>query len=427
MTLAPPPTRQTILVVDDTPENLTVLGELLQASYQVRVARSGARALQVVASRPRPDLILLDVMMPDMDGYTVLRQLRNDPSTQDIPVIFVTAMDGIAEEIYGLDMGAVDYITKPICPAIVLARVHTQLELKQARDLLRNQNAYLEAEVARRMRENQLIQDVSIRALASLAEARDLDTKNHLRRTQAYVKLLAETIRHHPRFAAALTDQSIEVLVKSAPLHDIGKVGIPDSILFKPDKLNADEWAIMRSHCQIGSDAIKEAMQGALNDEEYQALQHKAYVRYSAFDLSTLLLLYQAPLAFLNVAQRIALSHHEKWDGSGYPEGLVGDAIPIAARLMAVADVFDALRSRRVYKPPLPMEQVTQMIVEQRGRHFDPDIVEVFIDQRREFQTISERYTDNEEATLYERSVAGPHAFYGRDAVGDLAYRPYRG
>nr|MBP6801892.1 response regulator [Zoogloea sp.] len=221
-TLAPDPgnTRSTILIVDDVPENLEVLGELLQPLYRVRGAQSGMRALQVACSSPMPDLILLDVMMPGMDGYAVFEALRADPRTRDIPVIFVTALDGVREEEKGLELGAVDYISKPLRPTIVLARVHTQLELKKARDGLRDQNTFLEAEIARRMGENLLIQEVSIRALARLAEIRDPETGNHLRRTQAYMNVLARRLALDSRHAATLTPHTIDLIVKSAPLHD---------------------------------------------------------------------------------------------------------------------------------------------------------------------------------------------------------------
>lgn len=209
-----------ILIVDDVPENLSVLGELLQPTYRVRAANSGARALQIANSPPPPDLILLDVMMPGMDGYQVLRELRDNATTRDIPVIFVTAMDGTDDEEKGLDLGAVDYITKPIRPAIVLARVRAQLELKRARDILSDHNTYLEQEVARRMAENQLIQEVSIHALAHLAETRDPETGNHLRRTQEYVRTLARGLKHHPRFSHYLDERTIGQLAPSASWHN---------------------------------------------------------------------------------------------------------------------------------------------------------------------------------------------------------------
>jgi putative two-component system response regulator len=362
-----PSSSHTVLVVDDTPENLAVLGELLQPHYRVRVANSGARALQVASSDPRPDLILLDVMMPGMDGYEVLERLRANPATCDIPVIFITAMNGTKDEEHGLSAGAVDYITKPIRPAIVQARVRTQLDLKQAHDWLRDQNLYLEAEISRRMRENLLVQDVSIHALARLAETRDPETGNHLHRTQGYVRALGRQLQNHPRFAPFLTDHVVELLAKSAPLHDIGKVGIPDHILLKPGKLTAEEWEIMKTHTKQGSDAIEQAERDA-----------------------------EKPVEFLTLAKEIARWHHEKWDGSGYPDSLKGDAIPISARLMALADVFDALISPRVYKPAFPFSQARAMIVEASGQHFDPDVTDAFITLFDEFVAIAERYGDTE-------------------------------
>ncbi|MDD5365749.1 MAG: two-component system response regulator [Gallionellaceae bacterium] len=356
----------TLLLVDDTPENLAVLAELLSPSYRVLVANSGPRALRLAQSEPRPDLILLDVMMPDMDGYAVLGQLRDNPGTADVPVIFVTAMTATEDEQRGFDLGAVDYITKPIRPPIVLARVKAQLELKEARDWLQNKNEVLEAEVAARLSEILLIQDVSIHALARLAETRDPETGNHIRRTQSYVHTLAVHLHRHPRFSDLLSHDYIEQLAKSAPLHDIGKVGIPDHILLKPGKLTPDEWEIMKTHARLGSEAIEQA--------EHDAVK---------------------PVAFLAIAKQIAHWHHEKWDGSGYPDGLAGDAIPIPARLMALADVFDALISRRVYKPPMTYVQAREIIIGDRGRHFDPDVVDTFLAVFDEFVAIAERYGDD--------------------------------
>jgi putative two-component system response regulator len=351
--------------VDDVPENLSVLGELLQPIYHVRAANSGRRALQIANAVPPPDLILLDVMMPEMDGYSVLDELRKNPATRDLPVIFVTAMDGTDDEERALDCGAVDYITKPIRPAIVLARVRAQLELKRARDILSDHNAYLEREVAHRMAENQLIQEVSIHALAHLAETRDPETGNHLRRTQEYVRTLARSLQHHPRFSAYLDDRTIEALAQSAPLHDIGKVGIPDHILLKPGKLTPEEWEIMKTHAEIGAQAIAQA---------------EADV--------------PRPVEFLRIAQEIAQCHHEKWDGSGYPAGLRGDEIPVSARLMALADVFDALICARVYKPAFPMSEAYEIIVGGSGKHFDPDVVAAFIHEFDTFKRIAATYAE---------------------------------
>ena len=370
----------TVLVADDEPANLRLLGELLQSRYRVRVANSGERALQAASREPRPDLILLDIVMPDMDGYAVLHSLRADPATRDIPVIFVTSMDGSANEERGLELGAVDYITKPYQSAVVLARVRTHLELKQARDWLKDQNAFLEAEVNRRMAENLVIQDASILALASLAATRDTETGKHLRRTQGYVRALADQLRHHPKYASYITPRYVDSVAKSAPLHDIGKVGIPDDILLKPGRLTPIEWAFMKTHARRGSEAIEAA--------ERDVAQ---------------------PIEFLALAKEITRCHHEKWDGSGYPEGLQGDAIPLSARLMALADVFDALSTRRPYKDPMPMEQVSAMIVAERGKHFDPDVVDAFLAVRDTFADIAEKLADTEETLQRKAAVrVGP-------------------
>lgn len=362
--------RHTVLVVDDTPQNLTLLGELLSPFYRVRVATDGARALRIAQTAPTPDLILLDVMMPDMDGYAVLRQLHVNPITSHIPVIFVTAMDALEDEQKGFDLGAVDYIIKPMRPGIVLARIRAQLELKEARDRLQAQNSWLEAEVARRMVENQRIQDVSIHALAHLAEARDPETGNHLHRTQGYVRLLAEHLKASPGFEVLRNPGAVDNLAKSAPLHDIGKVGIPDHILLKPGKLTPDEWVIMQTHAAQGADAI--AM--AENDIGME-------------------------LEFLARAKEIARHHHERWDGTGYPDRLQGAGIPVAARLMALADVFDALISRRSYKEPFTFRQAFTMIIEGRGSHFDPEVVDAFIANFDAFCDIAQRHADEGQAT----------------------------
>lgn len=369
---------KTILVVDDTGENLTVIGGLLQPFFRVRVANSGMRALKVARSDPRPDLILLDVMMPEMDGYAVLAELRQDPYTRDIPVMFVTAMDGDQDEEYGLSLGAVDYITKPIRPAILLARVRTHLELKDARDWLRDQNGYLEGEVSRRMRENDLIKDVSLNALALLAEKRDNETGNHLYRTQAYVEALMQQLHDHPRFRHALSSAQRQLIAKAAPLHDIGKVGIPDQILLKPARLTPEEFEIMKTHSLIGAEAIEAAIERVVGGDR---------ARLDELQGNT-------PLDFLVVARHIALGHHEKWDGSGYPQGLRGDAIPIPARLMALADVFDALTCKRHYKKAFPLEQAVALLVEGRGTHFDPDVVDAFLAIQDRFADIAQRYAD---------------------------------
>ncbi|MDA8231042.1 MAG: two-component system response regulator [Magnetospirillum sp.] len=357
--------RATVLVVDDTPDNLKLMSGLLKDAYKVKIANSGEKALAVAAAEPRPDLILLDVMMPGMDGYEVCRRLKRDPAIRHIPVIFVTAKAEVEDEQKGLALGAVDYVTKPVSPPIVLARVETHLRLKASGDFLRDKAVFLEQEVARRTREVTAIQDVTIFALASLAETRDSDTGNHIRRTQHYVGVLGERLKSHPRFAAHLDDARIALMVKSAPLHDIGKVGIPDHILLKPGRFEPHEFAIMKTHATLGYTVIAHA-------EEALGM----------------------PVAFLSCAKEIARSHHERWDGTGYPDGLSGEVIPLPARLMAVADVYDALVTRRVYKDGMPHEEAVKIIVAGRGTQFDPDIVDAFADIQEEFRDIAAKYMD---------------------------------
>jgi len=359
--------KATLLVVDDTPDNLTLMSGLLKNFYKVKVANSGEKALLYMEAHEVPDLILLDILMPGLSGYDVLAQLKSQEKTRNIPVIFLTAMSAMEDEKKGLELGAVDYITKPISPPIVLARIKTHLQNKAAADFLRDQNEYLEYEVQKRTREISAIQYVTILALTSLAETRDSDTGNHIRRTQTYVKILAEALRNHPRFAKTLSESMIETLFKSAPLHDIGKVGIPDAILLKPGKLSSEEFAIMQTHTTLGREAIEHA-------EEQLGME----------------------VDFLTIAKEIACTHHEKWNGTGYPRGLKGDAIPVSGRLMAVADVYDALISRRVYKEGISHEKAVAIIFEGRGTHFDPDIVDTFMTLQEDFRSIAQTFGDSD-------------------------------
>lgn len=363
--------QEVVLVIDDTAENLALITEVLRGEFKVKVAPSGARGLQLAQSSTPPDLILLDIMMPDMDGYEVMRQLQADARTHGIPVIFLTAMSTVEDERRGLDLGAVDYITKPLSPPVLQARVRNHLQLKAARDFLEYKSEFLEREVQRRTREVSVIQEVTIRALASLAETRDNETGNHILRTQQYVKLLALKLARHPRFAAFLTPDTIELLYKSAPLHDIGKVGIPDRILLKPGELTLEEYEIMKTHATLGGDAIANAERAIGED-----------------------------VGFLRLAKEIAYNHQERWNGSGYPQGLKGDDIPISARLMAVADVYDAMISKRVYKPAMPHEQAVQMIRDGRATQFDPDIVDAFLKNEDAIREIAERHKDSPQTLL---------------------------
>jgi putative two-component system response regulator len=306
-----------------------------------------------------------------MDGYEVCRRLKADPATRAIPVIFVTAMSEVGDETKGFAMGAVDYITKPISPPIVEARVKAHLENKHARDFIEDRNRVLQGMVLERTRELAATQDATILSMATLAETRDKETGYHLRRTQGYVRALAQQLREHPRFRDQLDDHAIELLYKSAPLHEIGKVGVPDRILRKPARLDADEYTEMKRHTIYGYEAI-------LATEALLAMAGAS----------------SAATSFLRFAREVARSHHEKWDGSGYPDGLRGDAIPFSARLMAVADVYDALTSRRVYKPGVDHAQTIGEILNGRGTYFDPDVADAFRVRADEFQAIARGYAE---------------------------------
>jgi len=320
----------TILVVDDEPTNITILAQLLAPEYHVLVANSGARALELVESSTRPDIVLLDVMMPGLSGFDVCARLKTNPLTADVPVIFVTAMSDERSEEKGFHLGAVDYITKPVVPAIVMARVKAQLALH-------SQTRALEQLVSERTLELNDTRLKVIQRLGRAAEYRDNETGMHVIRMAKYSRMLAEQVGMSPRWTALLYD--------AAPMHDVGKIGIPDSILLKPGKLDPDEWEIMKSHTTIGAQII--------GDPEGSDL--------------------------LALAASMALHHHEKWDGTGYPHGLSGDEIPIEARIIAVADVFDALCSDRPYKTAWTTADAMTWIGDQTGAHFDPQLAQAFV------------------------------------------------
>lgn len=352
--------KQTILAVDDAPENIDLLNLVLGAEYNLKVALDGDKAL-AIASNPAdlPDLILLDVMMPGMDGYQVCRQLKTNALTYKIPVIFVSAMSEVGDETRGFEVGAVDYITKPISAPLLRARVKTHLELY-------DQTRLLEQRVRQRTAELEYAHDVAINGFATLAEFRDQETGAHILRTRQYVRLLAQYLSVHPRFSSYLTAEEIDLLYKSAPLHDIGKIAVPDRILLKPGKLTPEEFDEMKKHTTYGRDAIARA------EQSQDAPQN----------------------SFLRLAREIAYTHHEKWNGSGYPQGLAGEAIPISGRLMALADIYDALISKRVYKAALPHDLAVEIITEESGRQLDPDVVDAFLDLQDTFANIARTIID---------------------------------
>jgi putative two-component system response regulator len=350
------------MVVDDTEENIDILVESLGNEFDVRVATDGQSALDQVADEA-PDLILLDIMMPGMDGYQVCSRLKASAATRSIPIIFLTALTDSQDEARGLDMGAVDYITKPFNPGLVKARVKNHLELKRYRD-------HLEELVEKRTRDLALLQEVTIESMAALAEYRDPETGGHIRRTKNYVLVLARYLKETGQFKEILDDRAVDLMYKSAPLHDIGKVGVRDDILLKPGKLTEEEFSEMKKHTIYGRDAIRSAL---------DRLGENSFLRY---------------------AHEIAESHQEKWDGSGYPQGLKGEEIPLAGRIMAVADVYDALISKRVYKGPYSHAKAVAIIKEGKGTHFDPCMVDAFLELEDEFRKIALLHADFDEERM---------------------------
>ncbi len=357
----------TIMVVDDTPENLNLLRRMLGSKgYNVMAFPEGRLALEAAASHP-PDLILLDIMMPETDGLEVARSLKAHEAPKDIPILFISALTEAEDKVKAFFAGGVDYVTKPFHLGKVHARIETHLKLRRMKLELERHNLHLEELVKEKVREISDSQMAIILAVTKLAEFRDDETGHHIERTRTFCKILAEQIRLNPSYTQSISDAYVENIFHAAPLHDIGKVGIPDSILLKPDKLTPSEFEIMKTHTMIGARTL-------------QAARGK-YPKN----------------AFVNMGIAIAHHHHERWDGTGYPDGLAGEDIPLAARIMALADVYDALRSQRPYKEPFSHERSCEIIVEGAGRHFDPAVVDAFKEVESKFAEIRQRLTDSGE------------------------------
>lgn len=307
-----------ILIVDDEPANLKVMREVLGNQYRMSFAKSGAAALALL-EKEQPKLILLDIMMPDMNGFEVCEILKSTPALSHIPIIFVTALGDESDEFKGFELGAVDYITKPISPAIVRARVKTHLSLVQAEQL---KQAHVDL----------------VHRLGRAAEYKDTDTGEHIARMSQYSKLLA--------LEFGMGEQQAELLRQAAPMHDVGKIGIPDAILLKPGRLTPDEFDHMKQHATIGAQILANS---------------------------------SSPL--LQLAHKLAIEHHEKWDGSGYPYGLKGEQISVEGRIVAIADVFDALTSKRPYKEAWGVEEALENMQAQAGKHFDPHLINLFVNK----------------------------------------------
>ncbi|MBF0587860.1 MAG: two-component system response regulator [Magnetococcales bacterium] len=344
---------KTILIVDDTPENLDVLKGILSPYYRLKIATNGRLALKIAFSPNPPDLILLDIMMPEMNGYEACRLLKENDKTQNIPILFVTAKSEVEDETKGFEMGAADYLVKPVSPPIVLARVKTHLGMHDQRKLLADQVAMRTQQLQSRNQELQETRIEVIRQLGRAAEYRDNETGMHIMRMSRYTKLLA--LRH------GLSEPEAELLQQAAPMHDLGKIGIRDDILLKPGKLSDEEFTVIKSHTIIGKEIIGE---------------QSAEV--------------------LNLGALIAYTHHEKWNGRGYPRGLKGEEIPLMGRLAAVADVFDALTSSRPYKKAWTVDDALSLIAREAGEHFDPKLAPLFVTLRPEIESIMLRYQEQD-------------------------------
>jgi len=351
-----------LLIVDDSKTDSMMLSNMLK-DYDLRTACDGVEAMEMLEREQDIDIMILDINMPRMNGFEVLEAIHKNPKYHGIATLILTNYDEIDNEIRGLELGAVDYIRKPLNLRSLLKRIDLHSSLKSTQKALEQHNFILENAVQERTRELNLTRDVTIQALVGLLEIRDIESSNHTRRTQWMMKALCEHLRTVPPFNDVLTDAYISELFSTAPLHDIGKVGIPDHILLKPGKLTPEEFEIMKKHTTYGVDALKLAGHGSTT------------------------------LSFIRTALEIVGTHHEKFDGSGYPSGLSGKSIPLSGRLMAIIDVYDALVSQRVYKPAFPHQTAMEIIGGERGKHFDPGLVDAFFEIETEIQSIAERFT----------------------------------
>ncbi|QEY31213.1 response regulator [Synechococcus sp. RSCCF101] len=361
-------TRPLVLAVDDSPEVLQFIDSVLGDDYRLRLATSGRRALQLARQRPVPDCILLDVVMPHLDGFYVCKQLHNDYASRNIPIIIVTASDDLVAESRGFACGCRDFIKKPISAPILRARVNAQIELKRAREELEDYSHQLELDVAKRTNEIRLLQDTLVVAMGHLAELRDNETGLHIQRTRYFVQAIGRQLMRQSGFRERISDALVDMMFSTAGLHDIGKVGIPDAVLQKPGPLTDAEFEIMKRHTALGLEAI-EVAERTLNADA-------------------------SLMPVLTVAKQIIYSHHERWNGLGYPQGLAGEDIPLPARIMAVADIYDALTNERVYKEAIPHQEALGMIAELAGNHLQAEIVDAFLSIAPAVKQIAERFRE---------------------------------
>lgn len=362
--------QQHILVVDDVPANLKYAQQLLMDRYKLTLASSGAQALKFL-KKNSPDLILLDINMPEIDGYMVLKEIKNDPITAMIPVIILTSDQEIDTELKFLDLGAVDFIKKPFVPEIMVSRIETQLELSAYRDRLEYMVKEKTAVIAR-------LQDVMSTCFAELVESRDGTTGGHIKNTTRYFSVFLEELSKRDGYKDILTPDYVQNLVRAAPLHDIGKIGINDSVLRKESVLNQDEFEHMKTHTQIGGETFQHIFTSVEGDTDPK---HHSEIGAYAFDriFSAMNVEESEDTVFLHIARDMAMYHHERWNGTGYPSGISGEDIPLCARILSIADVYDALTSKRSYKEAFSHEKAMEIIIEDRGVFFDPDLTDVFV------------------------------------------------
>ncbi len=352
--------RKSVLVVDDAAEELRLLTTMLRrGGLAPRPVTNGRLAIEAAVAEP-PDLVLLDVQMPEMSGLDVCRWFKQDERLRSIPIIFISGLQGVDDKVEGFRAGGVDYISKPFQEQEVLARIKMHLRLRQLQAELVSHNLQLEQRIAEQVKVVTASQMATIFALAKLAESRDDDTGKHIERVQTFGRVLADRMREMRLHVTQLTTAFIDNLYQTASLHDIGKVGAPDSILLKPGKLTAEEFDEMKKHCALGANTLAAVLKRHPDNQ------------------------------FLRMGVDVARSHHEKWDGSGYPDGLKGATIPLSARIVALADFYDALTSKRCYRPAFSHEDTCRMIQEGGGSHFDPDAVAAFTTREYQFRRIQQ-------------------------------------
>lgn len=360
-----------IMVVDDSKVDQMIIENILKG-YDIITAYDGKEAIDLIEKGENIDIIILDLNMPVMNGFEVLEYMKMYHEDKGIPILILTNYEEIENEIRGLELGAVDYIRKPLNAASLLKRLEVHFNLFKAKNEIKDYSLMLEGLVDKKTHQLLMSRDITINALVGILEVRDIESSNHTKRTMIMMKALCEHLSEKPAYKEYLTPEHITAIYKTTPLHDVGKVGVPDAILLKPGKLTPDEYELMKEHVRYGVDAIH----SEIEDDDVDS--------------------------YLKTAMKIIGYHHEKYDGSGYPHGLSGRDIPLEGRLMAVIDVYDALSSKRVYKDAFAHETSLKMLIEEKGRHFDPDIVDGFLEIENQIREIALKYRPKRDGEGFE-------------------------